>query len=371
MRFSAFALLMLAAAPAMAQPSVEFRRAILFSALGERQVYSQQGLNVCYKRTHDPVVYQATVDLWNQREALSDNEPLLKRLSLQGEIERIRYFCKKELSAYEGKLEEKQRAPFKTIYGILSVVPGFTPALAVMAELDPACTTAFGADQTTREIETNTCIAGHQILFSKISKMGFQQEISDSTAFIWEFHRQLEASKAGDSIDYWKIYRKIGKSNAMDFFSMLTALHTIAASGQGYVDKFEERVIQNSLTTERSAPRALKLFEDFVDRRDRMPQYRNGAAKKGVKLLINGVPFDGYNHHDIISAFLTCHYRETGRSALGHTLPKALGIAYEAKDFVANVGSGWNIGEALKKFERNVKRYQRGRDVAEGLCPAN
>lgn len=349
---------------------VEFRREILFKALHERQVYSQQGLYRCDLRTRNADVHQLSVDIWNQRNAAFSNQALLKRLELQMSVDRVRSTCKRELNEYEGKLDRIQRKPFLVVEGLIASNPLLSSALPLVLELDPVCTTAFGADQSSGEIEVNTCIAGHSILFSKIVNQGIDQALAESTSFIWEVYNQVSRIQPNSRLDYWQIYRKISRNNAMNFFSMLASLHTIAASGQGYIDKFEENIVRYQLKKTGSPEEALKAFESFVDRRDRLPQYRNQALDKRASIEIDGEDFTNYNHHDVIAAFLTCHYRETGRSTVGHLLPTALGIAYEAKDFVANLSTGWNIGEAIAKFRRNVHRYKRGRNLGEKLCPA-
>lgn len=349
---------------------VDFRREILFQALNERQVYSQQALYRCSLHTRNADIQKLSLDLWNQRNDEFSGQALLDRLALQFRIDQLRPLCKTEIDSYEGKLERKKRKPFLLIEGMIAANPMFSSALPLVLELDPVCATAFAPDQSSGEIEVNTCIAGHSILFSKIISQGIDQALSDSTSFIWEVYNQVNQAKPHSKIDYWQIYRKMGRDNPMQFLSMLASLHTIAASGQGYIDQFEESIVRYQLKQTHSSTSALRVFESFVDRRDRMPQYRNLAQEKQISITIDGEDFTNYNHHDVIAAFLTCHYRETSRSTAGHLLPTALGIAYEAKDFVANMSTGWSLKEALAKFRRNVHRYKRGRDLGEKLCAA-
>ncbi|MBS1961266.1 MAG: hypothetical protein JST04_03545 [Bdellovibrionales bacterium] len=281
--------------------------------------------------------------------------------------------CAKKIGDADGALASAERRKFKGAFiaaGVLNPVPGtLSPIQKIFLELDPWCATATAANFDGSR-DTNPCFAGEIPILGALRDAA---NTSGRTYFesgmkIDQFVQNLAAAvNAKASTIAIESLFPAGTGNR-EVLAMLTYLYAAGTSELGWVDGFGESFWRTSLDQGASAVTAVGQYLSWLNRKDQFARLRKQIRAAGTPFKLWKREIEGWNHHEVISAFLACNFEARGDDLLARTVPEALGVAYEGKDFVSHIRDKVGLQKSAENFITDVSRHQQGGRFGRIAC---
>lgn len=395
---------------------------VLFPAVGlaapaaDLNAIQSHRLRILYNRVHETLSYRyeaagkcvlatRSLDAARLRAALA---PLLKAHGLAPTAEDVEDLlaayresealgakgspCRKYVRAGDTKLSDREQKPFETAITIargacfledairlplipLGGVPSSCPisADALIASLHPFCATKVAA-ALDGSMETNPCFAGDRLvtagLESKKAADISAEVIADG--FLSRIESMVSRAAGGSGVELLAAYPLLRNIRNFEsrkrFLALLAFFYASPGSDAGYVDGFGDHFWRDSLKQGKGARESLVRYLEWKNRRDRFALVLGAVAGKKLRLRVNGHDFTAANRHEIMSAFLACHFRGLDEDLAAEVIPLMLGYAYEGKDFVSHLEGGAGVKESIRNFRADTGRYHRGMEFGYAFC---
>jgi hypothetical protein len=314
--------------------------------------------------------------------AASGTDGLIALLDAYGETAKIKAAsaqsnssaCAKQITNADSALSAVDRKKFAglekaSLFANLNPLGGISPLTMILLELDPWCASGVQANFNGAR-DGNPCFAGEIPILAALRDSGNKigRSYFGSAAETDSFLAKLDtaASSGNRVIDLEKLFS--AKTDPRDLLAIMTYLYAAGTSELGWVDGFGESFWRSTLDQGSSGRTALAVYSTWLGRKDRFVVIRKETHARGLELRLFGHGVERWNHHEFISAFLACNYRARGEKLLARTVPEALGVAYESRDFVSHMKEhdGWKASE--QNFITDVSRHEEGGHFGRLAC---
>lgn len=231
----------------------------------------------------------------------------------------------------------------------------------VVTDLDPHCV-SIQVENPYKYYDSFPCMAGDYQIGKFLLKPGIDRIFTEHVRFIQNFNQAINGSSVRTEIDLYQLFRgdEVDSPDLRERFLAMTELYlssTTALSSytKGYHDHFWRQI----LMTTGDAEQARDVFVRTKIFPDEFKTLMDIAKKKKIQIHIDGEDYGPKNRHDFMAAYLACHYRNSG-SLIRESLPKMLGVAYEAWDFKSHLQEGLSWEKAKENFVTDTNRYRTG-----------
>lgn len=295
--------------------------------------------------------------------------------------------CRQEIEDSFAKLSAKEKRFFNPIQNYIARKTWFylgTAAneafTALWAQLDPTCVISDAVSYKTKKKGSNPCFAGaHLLNESFIPHHSFQKIdlLKEVAILLIALKQGLEPINGKPTnLDLWKFFwpdadpiLKRSASSKEAFLAALSFMTAVAPTVVGFVDIMPDIYVRKQLEAGIPPEEALQNYHTLMRLRDAAGTLLDLHAKAGTQLFIYNQSLKNWNRHNFMSAFLTCHFKNSGYDLDAITLTELLGIAYEAKDFLSHIGSNrMSIQSSIQNFKTDTARYRASSTWAFGFC---
>ena len=149
---------------------------------------------------------------------------------------------------------------------------------------------------------------------------------------------------------------------------MMTYFYAAAKSPSGFVDNYGDKIWKDALQSGTSPRDTLTEYNAHKLILDQFRGVSDYAKTNKVTLSAGKTDLTGFNHHDIVSAFVTCQISGVRPRAVVDKIPLILGYTYESLDFVSHIGDGVGVSGSIDNFQKDTDRYARGRQLSKEFC---
>lgn len=356
----------------------EFRRSILSGRVNRVLEIRVEALRGCARTMGEALQVDAVSQALREASssALSNTDRLLRSLDayrMSVQIKRSHSGCAEKLREADQILFEEERVKFRSARvgaHLISLNPaGLSPLDYLFIQLDPWCASVTSANFDGSH-DGNPCFAGERPILTGLrdteNKRGqtFYAAGADVDFFLSNLARRVESKS--QAIDFTELFRPGTEKRRI--FSIMAYLYSAGTSELGWVDGFGEVFWRASLDQGSSAQGALGEYLTWLNRKDQFVALRAKFRQDRLAIYLFGKSVKNWNHHEFISALLSCDYQSSGEGLLARTVPEALGLVYEGKDFVSHLKEKMGIESSFDNFITDVTRHQRGGYLGRTTC---
>lgn len=220
--------------------------------------------------------------------------------------------------------------------------------------------------------EDHACFGGDVAMNEELSR-SFGQEKYRFALEIGEAWLVAARNAAdGDRLDLREVTGDIVPNvSVRQTFVMAAALGSSGNSGMtGWLQGLEDRWLVESLADGKTAETIYTEVKLLQAAKIRYQAMRDTVEKKKLDLTIGEARLQGWNRHNVMAAFLSCHFSDLKRGNVV-SLIGLLGVGYESKDFLSHLleGVGWQASK--RNFQQDTERYRVSGRIGYDLCSKN
>ncbi len=252
------------------------------------------------------------------------------------------------------------------------------PMSTVLQELNPHCISRQ-VPSLNGKYDSNPCLAADEMI-----GRGLMTDLELWHSQMSQINTELrvrfsERTDKNPSIDLYAVFLSATSTrdtpeNRERAIAMVAGALASAPSWSAYFDGITDVVWRDQMKDSRYSlsPREIQKLVEFIPalrlQIDELSQLFKWGRSNVEGMNWQGIDLSDSNHHNMMSAYLACHYRE--RTALTHEfLPKLMGQIYEAKDFASHLlvdKDSWPI--AVQNFTTDTNRYSAGAEWGYRFC---
>ncbi|MBC7690794.1 MAG: hypothetical protein H7222_03425 [Methylotenera sp.] len=356
----------------------DYRRSILFARVARIVEARERALQECRATVPESALISEIETLHSAAKDFGSRGTegllaLMKAYALTSKIKQSKSSCGKKISEADLNLLENDRKKFS---GLRTAARLLTPSQFQIApsewlfmELDPWCASDVQPNYN-GERDGNPCFAGEHPILGALRDPANRKTATyfDSAMETDGFLSRLAEAAEGPArvLPLEKLFSPGLSRRAL--LAIMTYLYAAGTSELGWVDGFGESFWRTALDQGASPRTALSQYLSWLNRKDAYVVLRKKLHSRGQSLQLLSQNVEAWNHHEFISAFLACNYESRGDDLLARTVPEALGVAYESRDFASHLREQVGFRRSTESFITDVRRHQTGGHFGRTAC---
>lgn len=327
--------------------------------------YRLEGLNHCDSSSRGDIEVR-----FKHFPKYSDQQDIvLNLIDLYLETYKVVAPCFEKLALSENIFHQAERKKFKSFANLSKVSHTLRQ---IFDELDPNCISVQVPNKY-GVYDPFPCMAGESMLANTLGVSGEGSDFySETTKFINNLKQSIaDQSEVPSSIDLYQNFLGESSDNISSrerFLATITALTSSTSSLNSYIQGYHFYFFHKVLLRTGSAEQALLLFQNMRLHVDEFRTLMAAFQRRNLRTVIGVQTVSRANHHDLMAAYMACHYREKSW-VYRQWLPVALGYAYETYDFKAHVvNDKAGVRESLRGFRVDTRRHQAGVKWGSQFC---